>query len=377
MVLKSYKGAYRLNIIDIFISLGIALTYMAIFKVQKHFFTNSYFSISQLLIEFESGIRWNRIIVRIIITMIMTMLLIYTINNYFIIIIGMGLGSLFIVLPNFLSEKFIEYNLQNHKNLYRITLLVFVILNIIIVVLTINIYDLLFIESHINRLPKLIINIIFALFTQWLYVFLTDKLNSKKLDDQSNEYQEKSSEMIDKDSYNLYKFDDNIQFKNKLELLKNRLTSNVKFTDEEIVCIYKNANEYEISFEELHALLSIEKFNRGDFVTQFKEYISVKVLPDFTSKLNPTIGIGQIRLSNAQKHFKNFTEKALLEALLDKEFNISLTAKIIKDIQGNQESENPNLELIKVYTTGDKEAEISSTIRLYYFLFEWLIHKNS
>lgn len=118
MVLKSYKGAYRLNIIDIFISLGIALTYMAIFKVQKHFFTNSYFSISQLLIEFESGIRWNRIIVRIIITMIMTMLLIYTINNYFIIIIGMGLGSLFIVLPNFLSEKFIEYNLQNHKNLY-------------------------------------------------------------------------------------------------------------------------------------------------------------------------------------------------------------------------------------------------------------------
>ena len=366
-----------MNIIDIFISLGIALTYMAIFKVQKHFFTNSYFSISQLLIEFESGIRWNRIIVRIIITMIMTMLLIYTINNYFIIIIGMGLGSLFIVLPNFLSEKFIEYNLQNHKNLYRITLLVFVILNIIIVVLTINIYDLLFIESHINRLPKLIINIIFALFTQWLYVFLTDKLNSKKLDDQSNEYQEKSSEMIDKDSYNLYKFDDNIQFKNKLELLKNRLTSNVKFTDEEIVCIYKNANEYEISFEELHALLSIEKFNRGDFVTQFKEYISVKVLPDFTSKLNPTIGIGQIRLSNAQKHFKNFTEKALLEALLDKEFNISLTAKIIKDIQGNQESENPNLELIKVYTTGDKEAEISSTIRLYYYLFEWLIHKNS
>ena len=88
---------------------------MAIFKVQKHFFTNSYFSISQLLIEFESGIRWNRIIVRIIITMIMTMLLIYTINNYFIIIIGMGLGSLFIVLPNFLSEKFIEYNLQNNK----------------------------------------------------------------------------------------------------------------------------------------------------------------------------------------------------------------------------------------------------------------------
>ncbi|MBF0753039.1 hypothetical protein E4T89_02050 [Jeotgalicoccus nanhaiensis] len=366
----------------------IALVYVVTFKIQKVFFSNAYFSVSQLLTEFESGIRWNRIVIRVIITLLMSIIFLFIVQNPLVVIIGIGLGSVLIVWPAFLSEGNIDYALQEHKNLYRLTLLVFVVVNIIISVLSILIYELLQDIKNLTLLYSVLGQIVLALFSQWLYIYLSKKLNSRVhqrnhdfyLEDEDNEennegvYYEHNNYPAEEDELDKYRT--NLWFNNKLNYFKNRLLTDVNFTDEEITYMYKYANEYEIDFSYINSLLTIERFNRGDFITKYKEHLSVKYLPQFTANQDPSLGVGQIKISTAEKYFPNTSKLELQQLLLNTEFNISLCANIIKDFQENPNEDNTNLGLIKLYTTGSSDSLINDTIRLYCYLFEWLINKD-
>lgn len=361
----------------------IALVYISTFKIQRVFFSKKYFSVSQLLTEFETGVRWNRIVIRVMITLLMSLILLFIIQNPLVVIIGIGLGSLLIVWPVFLSNGNIEPNLQEHKDLYRLTLAIFVIVNVIIAVLSVRIYELVQDTQNVNLLYSAIGQIVLALFSQWLYVYLSEKLNNKvhpghqepQVDDNIEEvYDGDSNYQVNEDG--LYQYDSDIIFNNKLNYFKNRLITDVSFSDEEITYMYKYANEYDIEFTYIHALLTIERFNRGDFITKYKEHLSVKFLPQFTANQDPSLGIGQIKISTAEEYFPNMSKLELQQLLLNTEFNISLCANIIKDFQENPNIDNTNLDLIKIYTTGSSSSSMNSTIRLYYFLFEWLINKD-
>lgn len=366
----------------------IALVYIVTFKIQRIFFADKYFSVSQLLTEFEAGVRWNRIVIRVIITLLMSLIILFIIQNTLVVIMGIGLGSILIVWPVFLSEGNIDQKLQEHKDLYRLTLVIFVIVNVIISLLSVRIYELMQDTHNINLLYSMLGQIVLALFSQWLYVYLSEKLNNKvHHDDQGNQepqvYADNEEGYAGDSNFNfnvnedgLYKYDSDILFNNKLNYFKNRLVTDVSFSDEEITYMYKYANEFDIEFTLINALLTIERFNRGDFITKYKEHLLVKFLPQFTANQDPSLGIGQIKISTAEEYFPNKSKLELQQLLLDTEFNISLCAHIIKDFQKNENMDNTNLGLIKLYTTGSSSSSINNTIRLYYFLFEWLINKD-
>ena len=146
----------------------IALVYVLAFKILETFFSNAYFSVSQLLMGFGSGIRWNKIAIRVTITLLMSLALLIFLQNPLVVIIGIGFGSFLIVWPVFLSEGNIEDALREHKNLYRLTLLIFVVVNIIISFLSILIYELLQDIQNLALLYSVLGQIVLALFSQWL-----------------------------------------------------------------------------------------------------------------------------------------------------------------------------------------------------------------
>lgn len=367
------------------------MVYIGTFKIQKIFFSNKYFSVSQLLTEFETGVKWSRIVIRVIITLMLSLILLIFIHNPLVVIIGIGLGSFLIVWPVFLSKGNIEPALKEHKDLYRLTLVIFVIVNVIIAGLSVSIYELIQDTQDINLLYSTLGQIVLALFSQWLYVYLSKRLNNQgpqgpqgqapqghqesQMDDNiEKDYASESNYQVNEDE--LYKYNSDILFNNKLNYFKNRLMTDVSFSDEEITYMYKYANEYDIEFTYIHSLLTIERFNRGDFITKYKEHLSVKFLPQFTANQDPSLGIGQIKISTAEEYFPNKSKLELQQLLLNTEFNISLCANIIKDFQENKNVDNTNLDLIKIYITGSSSSSMNDTIRLYYFLFEWLINKD-
>ncbi|WP_271399845.1 hypothetical protein [Salinicoccus roseus] len=374
------------NIFDFSLVLLVIVVYLEVFKFQKKLFPSYYFGVGNLLLEYERGMRRKDIIIRIIITSTIVFVFVSTFSNPWPIILGVIFASVVIVSPIFIDDSNIEPSLMPFKLLYKISLVLFVLANAILSITVTSIYYLLTSETYIPLLSNYIefvqlntiidplFQIILSIIAQVIYVAFV-KLLTKKADsyDEENAHNgasfDESSEDID---YNSESPDISLDLraKNTLEYYKFRISNNIKLTEEELLLVKDSSNEYEIPYSYLLSIIIIEKFCRDNIIENTKEKIFIKFWKH--NKINPSLGIGQIKVSTVKEYFPLMDEKEIIKSLHDKKFNINLCAVIIQNFINNNESHNIKLDLIRFYTTGNSDIEVTHSIKIYYYLFDWL-----
>lgn len=164
------------------------------------------------------------------------------------------------------------------------------------------------------------------------------------------------------------------QYNRKVRYYQLKVLQRKKVIDRKLDYIIEISNFYHIDPRLIYGILLIEQVNRGSWLVRIVERLFVnffyKVVP-----MDISIGLAQIKISTAKNYLPNYSELEIAKLLLDEDWNIKISAKIIKSYYKTYGLKNNDdlIYLIKYYTTGNISTPASYSIKIYYLLFKWII----
>lgn len=139
----------------------------------------------------------------------------------------------------------------------------------------------------------------------------------------------------------------------------------------------------------LLGIIAIEKTNRNR-IYNLVEYILASIVPNLFIKLNPSIGIAQIRISTLKDELETELSSTNIQKLMDSGYSISILAKLVskycKEIDFDSRTINTKnfeeklLNIVKKYTTGKYQCPNYPWVLYYFYIlkdivkFNWVTH---
>ncbi|WHY86055.1 lytic transglycosylase domain-containing protein [Neobacillus novalis] len=162
-----------------------------------------------------------------------------------------------------------------------------------------------------------------------------------------------------------------INYKHKLTYLANRTK------EDTILTINKYSSVYQVDPEIIYSFILIESMNRGGIFTRKLEKFC-SFFPYLLVKLDPSLGLGQVKISTAKMVWNSSCDTEIIKKLLNPQNNIELVSNLLsiylKDCKGEN---NKFMSLVKLYTTGNKFTPINRELIIYYNLLCWSISNHT
>ena len=81
----------------------------------------------------------------------------------------------------------------------------------------------------------------------------------------------------------------------------------------------------------LRTIVQLEVINRGSIFHRILEKLAVRVVPSIVIKLDASLGLAQIKVSNAKEYF-HYSPRRYLSEMLKPEISIDLCAYMLKQL---------------------------------------------
>lgn len=166
-----------------------------------------------------------------------------------------------------------------------------------------------------------------------------------------------------------------------IENIKFQLLSTCPKANKLISYIAQAAENNSIDPEILYGILLLEIYNRGGIINSWLEKILLKCIPNYFTKMNPSLGVGQIKITTASSLLGKFDYIKISKLLINKRDNIYVCAKLLKKYS-NQINNVPMysnqwfLYISKLYLTGKINVPNYPWIEIYSELLQWSFNKN-
>lgn len=280
-------------------------------------------------------------------------------------ILCIGLASFIQIWPTVINYKLLKARQTYLKRKYLLSCVLYVLLNILIVFIA---YQFLFISP--NQPSFLIIDNLFVRILLSLLSFSTIPLIFLRLFTSTIERRE-----INIDT-----------FQTEIEALKETVLTERESIDYFRYEIIAAAQKYQINPNLLYGILLLEHINRGSYYIRILENFLCRFLSRLAIKLDISVGIGQIKLSSAEKGLK-ISRVLLVKDILEPKFNINACASYIKFLedcynfnyskiendQYNCFEYNPDRTILYQYTN---RLTDDYTFKLYFELLKIIISEN-
>ncbi|TDL34563.1 hypothetical protein E2R51_02275 [Jeotgalibacillus sp. S-D1] len=139
-----------------------------------------------------------------------------------------------------------------------------------------------------------------------------------------------------------------------------------------IMGIDYSAKRNNVDKEVLFAIIILEVINRGDSINKFIEKATSIFFPKLLLKIDASLGIGQVKISNATLILNENNKKLVMKKLLNPTENIEIVAQFLSYLINTYKIEDKNYaELINLYLTGKIKPNSNEYIDTHYKLFSW------
>jgi hypothetical protein len=168
-----------------------------------------------------------------------------------------------------------------------------------------------------------------------------------------------------------------LQYESEIQLLRRMFISSAySIKKDYLIKILSCSKANNINVDILFSILIIEKMNRGDLWSRILERTAAFISPKLVIKLDLSIGLGQIKISTAQK-VSNVPPQKLIIDLLKPELNIEIVSRLLS-IYNEQTAGDSNQikKMVNLYTTGKKEVENNTQLILYIQLVNWCVSQK-
>lgn len=154
-------------------------------------------------------------------------------------------------------------------------------------------------------------------------------------------------------------------FSADLYLTKRKMIFQKEFINSYKYEIENSATKYGINPYLLETIVRLEIANRYTFFNRTIEHLAVRFIPNIIIRMNASIGLAQIKISNAQKYFHRAPQLFLPE-MLKPEISIDLCAYMLKSIIDKYTDYNPHedIEMEGFYDDDDLSDDYKMSVYL-------------
>ena len=125
-----------------------------------------------------------------------------------------------------------------------------------------------------------------------------------------------------------------------LYLTRRKIQLSKKYIDQYKYEMERSAEKYELDYELLQTVIQLEYINRGSIINRLLEKAAVRIVPKLMIRQDVSIGLAQIKISNAKDYF-HMAPCRYISQMLMPEISIDLCAYILRKLLDNYDDYEP------------------------------------